>query len=125
MILTLYLTFVGLSILILGVGMYLGENYFSFIGLFFLFLLGNHLLFNGLDYETGVSVTTNYTYTNGTVSSNEAVLVYDYTNFKNDDFTRWFGFLIALASGFGLGALLFQANRDFKEKYDRVREFGE
>jgi len=125
MILTLYLAFVALALLVLGVGIFLGENYFSFIGLFFLFLLGSHLLFNGLDYESGVSVATNYTYTNGTVTSNEAVLTYDYTNFKNDDFTRWFGFLIAVASGFGLGAMLFQARRDFKENYDKVREFGE
>lgn len=125
MILTIFLTFVALSILILGVGIYLGENYFSFIGLFFLFLLGSSLLFNGVDYESGVNVATNYTYTNGTVTSNSAVLSYDYTTFKDDYITRWFGFLIAVASGFGLGAVLFQARRDFKESYERAREFGE
>ena len=57
MILTVYLAFFAVAVVILLLGVIIGENYFSFVALFFLFLLGNSLLFNGVDYQTGESTS--------------------------------------------------------------------
>lgn len=125
MILTLFITFVALSLVILAVGVWLDENYFSFVALFFLFLLGNSLLFVGVDYRDGEDITTIYSYVNGTLSTTTEVLTYSYSNFKDDTITRWFGFLIAITSAAGMAAILTQARQDFKSRYDKMREFGE
>ena len=53
MILTVYLAFFAVAIVILLLGVVIGENYFSFVSLFFLFLLGVSLLASGVDYQTG------------------------------------------------------------------------
>ena len=53
MILTVYLAFFAVAIVILLLGVVIGENYFSFVSLFFLFLLGVSLFSSGVDYQTG------------------------------------------------------------------------
>lgn len=124
MILTLYLSLLGISLFIIGLGVVLKENYFSFVGLFFLFLLGNSLLFSGVDYETGLTSSQNYNYVNGTLITTDSTHSTIYTTLK-DNLTKWFGFLIAITSGAGMGAILTMANKDFKDKYDYGRTFGE
>lgn len=124
MILELYVTFVALSLVVLALGIIFGENMFSFVGLFFLFLLGNSLLFNGIDYPSSDAINTSYNYVNGTIQSTASTVTYQYSNL-DDDMTWWFGFLLALTSGFGLGYILFTTNQDFKKRYEKYREFGE
>ena len=61
MILTVYLAFFAVAIVILVLGVVLGENYFSFVALFFLFLLGVSLFVSGVDYQTGeTKILCNY-----------------------------------------------------------------
>jgi len=126
MILTLYFTFVALSLVILGVGVLLGENYFSFVGLFFLFLLGSSLMASGVDYQTGELLNTTYSYigNNTRVDSTEQTLVYTYDTLQ-DTLTKWFGFFMAVAAGAGMAAVLTQANNDFKKGKDYERDFSE
>lgn len=124
MILTVYLAFVALAIVILAVGVVLGENYFSFVGLFFMFLLGLNLALNGVEYQIGEITQTNYTYSNGTVASTSAALTYAYTNLE-DTLTHWFGYLIAIASAAGMAAVLTMANRDFKAANEYKRDYSE
>lgn len=124
MILTLYLSLVLLAIVIIGVGVVLGENYFSVVGLFFLFLLGSSLMFNGVDYETGKLTLTSYNYLNNTLLNETSTLTYAYSTL-DDSLSHWFGFLMAVASGGGMAAIMSQANRDFKAAKDYERDFSE
>lgn len=49
-----------------------------------------------------------------------------YTYSSLDKLTAyWYGFLLCLASGFGMGMILMNANRDFKAKKLKNEEFGE
>lgn len=126
MILTLYLSFLVLALVILGVGVILGENYFSFLGLFFIFLLGSSLMASGIDYQTGELLNTTYTYVgnNSRVDSTEQTLVYTYDTLQ-DTLTKWFGFFMAVAAGAGMAAVLTQANNDFKKSKEYERDFSE
>lgn len=125
MILELYITFVALALVTLGLGFWLGERYFFFVGLFFIFLCANSLLFAGVDYRSGETALTNYTYDNNTLSSTTEVISYNYSTFKNDTFTRWFGLFLALASGLGLGALMMQIRKDSVIADSRKRGEGD
>lgn len=152
MILTLYLALLALSVVTVGLGLVLGEQYFTFAGLFFFFSLGLLLLTNGLTLKTGEIFTPcdyqeyyvygdNYTgyhwdYANppppGLADVN---LFHVYRNYSGcvetteyvyetgQDSVWWYGFLMALCGGFGMFALLWNARAGFK-KWDDI-ERGE
>ena len=145
MILTLFLALLALASIIVALGLTLGEQYFTFVGLFFFFSLGILLLSNGVTIKTGETVTPcdyeeyyvygdNYTdyhwdYETPNPAVNDVNLFhtvrqYDncsevttYTYATGTDSVFWYGFLLALVSGFGMFALFWNVKRGF-EKWD-------
>jgi len=93
MILELWLAFLCLSAVLTALGMWIEETPLVFVGLFFFFLLGCLVLFNQLEYETGMTVTK----VNSTVSTIE----YDNASFTGD-YAQWFGFFLAVVAGAGM-----------------------
>lgn len=105
MILELFLVLLLLSFGAIALGYYTGEPHFSYVGLFFLFLLGVVLLSNNVQYETGVTVST--------VGTNSTV-TYNYTDFAGDN-ARWFGLFLAFAAGAGMALMFINYKRGKRE----------
>ena len=93
MILTIYLLLLGLSLLSLLIGLTFKENYFSFIGFFFLFNLGIILMTGALEYTTGESITSSYNYVNGTINNTASTITINYTDFDKTS-AHWYLSLI-------------------------------
>lgn len=104
-----------------AVGLAIGEQYFTFAGLFFFFSLGILLLNNGVSVRTGDTTETTYSYDNGTLAGEYSILTFTYET--SEESTFWYGFLLALCGGFGMFALLWNARQAFK-KWDDI-ERGE
>lgn len=59
MILTIFIVLLSLSALCITLGLALRENYFTFVGLFFIFLLGVQLLSGNVEYRSGTVTVQN------------------------------------------------------------------
>ena len=150
MILTLYLALLALAVIVVGLGVVLDEQYFTFVGLFFFFSLGILLLSNGVTVKTGETVTPceyedsyvygdNYSgyhwdYATPNPAANDINIFHvfreyeencstitTYTYATGTDSVFWYGFLMALSAGFGMFALFWNAKRGFKKWEDEAR----
>lgn len=111
MILALWVSILALAALLLVLGYFTGDPHYAFVGLFFIFLLGMYVLVGNLQYETGMNINTSYSYSNGSVSVAGTQITYDYTSY-NDSYTRWFGLILAVASGFGMALSFFKLKKE-------------
>jgi hypothetical protein len=114
MILALWVSILALAALLLVLGYFTGDPHYAFVGLFFIFLLGMYVLLGNLQYETGMAVTTSYVYTNGSVQDSTTIIDYEYTSY-NDQYTRWFGLILAVSAGFGMVLSFFKLKREREE----------
>jgi hypothetical protein len=89
------------ALVAIGLGYFTGDDHYAFVGLFFLFLLGTYIFTNQLQYESGMTTVTNYTYTNGSLTATSA-LETKVLSAYNDSYTRWFGVLLSVAAAFGM-----------------------
>ncbi len=108
MILNLYAVLVGISLVLIIIGLAKpSESAQALLGFFFLFLLSMNVLGGNLEYETGVNVTYSYD-SNLSISSQTATLTY--SNFDNTD-SHNLGLYMAIGSAVGFGGVLFSLAR--------------
>lgn len=82
--LILFSVFLGLSLILITIGLYKQQEHseFCLIGFFFLFLLSFVLMGNNLEYQTGQTVQITYSYSGSTLisehhESNDTYIPYD------------------------------------------------
>lgn len=119
MLLTIYAGFLLLSLVVIVVGVTLQEGYFTFAGLFFLFLLGFVLLTDTVEYKSGYNETlcnteeiykygNNFTgyhwdYDAGTAPDGpqtDAYLFHKYTNYSTDCVITYTDIYTPITSGY-------------------------
>lgn len=115
MILELFITLCGISIILLVLGYFTDDPYYAYVGLFFFFLLGTYLFTNQLQYETGSTLNTTYTYVNNTLVGTSNNITYDYANFSGSN-ARWFGLLLSVCGGAGMAGVFFNYRRKKSEE---------
>lgn len=98
MILTLFASLTILSIILILIGYFLNIQFIRIIGFGFLCLVGLNAL-DGIQYQTGTNVTTDYSYNyNGDLNTSHDVINKAYTTFEN----RFFGYFLAMLGAFGM-----------------------
>lgn len=121
MILTLFAFFVGISLVMITIGLSKPtESAQALIGFTFLFLLALVLMGNNLEYKTGEQQNTTYSYIDNTtqIDTTSQTTSYIYENY--DDSTGWFnthtvGFYMAVASIIGFIGVLISLKGGWKE----------
>jgi len=112
MILLLWLVFVGISLILVVIGLMKStESAQALIGFFFLFLLAFVVLGNNLEYHTGEITNTSYVYvansSNLNYTTETTTNVYSTYNDTTGIFnTHRFGYFMAVASAVGLVGVL-------------------
>lgn len=104
MIIELLLTVLALGVCLLAIGEFLQEPIWSFIGLFFLFVLGLSVMTGGIGFKTGENEFTQYSYTNTTLKNTTTTTTFVYDSYTQN-YGWWFGFLLALGGGFGMSIM--------------------
>lgn len=108
MLLTLFTIFLSLSLVLIVLGYYSKEGVYSLIGSATLFFLGATIVLTGnLQYETGTTTTTTYSYINSTLATTSEVAVTNTTNF-NDTSSRLLGFWLGLLGAFAVAINIFE-----------------
>lgn len=103
MILGLYAVLVGISLVLIIIGLNKpSESAQALTGFFFLFLLSLVILNGNLEYETGENIT--YTYNSGNLTN--SMKLYTYDSFTGSD-SKTIGYYMALGSGVGFIGVLF------------------
>lgn len=120
MITTVFLLLLALALVSVALGALTKEPYFTFVGLFFLFNLGVLLMVGSFEYKTGETLVTTYNYDNGTLTNTSETSTYNYGSFSAAS-AHWYGFLLALASGFGAFVLFWDLRNGFTKRYWRRR----
>jgi len=108
MILELFVVFVVLALIAIGLGYFTGDDFHAFIGLFFLFLLSTVLVSGSLQVRHGDTAFTN-------ASINTTVTTYDYAS-VNDSYTKNFGIFLGIAAGFGMAMSFYNYRRKKKKE---------
>lgn len=116
MILTLWLSLLALSLVIVLMGYFTDDEPYLPVGLFFFFLLGLVILGGNLEYKTGDTVATNYTYVNGTLTTDTAVTTDTYTAW-DDETSHRVGWTFTILSACGFGLALFNTRRGRGDEY--------
>jgi hypothetical protein len=115
--LILFSLFIGISALIITLGLYRTEHSeFVLIGFFFLFLLSFTLINGNLEYQTGESSLERYFYQpdNITLVAVELNTTYTYSTFSDETElfnTNRAGYWLAVISGLGFAITLFSFKR--------------
>jgi hypothetical protein len=108
MLLTLFTIFLILSLGLIALGYYSKEGVYSLVGSATIMLLGATILITGnLQYETGSTTTTTYSYINSTLATTSEVAVTNTTNF-NDTSSRLLGFWLGLLGAFTIAINIFE-----------------
>lgn len=80
----------------------------ALIGFSLIFILSQIVIAGNLEYSTAVNTTTTFTYdVNGSVSSTDQRIVYDYIPW-NDDTSQQVGYWLAIASAISFIIMLYQ-----------------
>lgn len=105
MILQIWAILAALAIIMIVLGLTKpSESAQALVGFLFLFLLGFPILNGSLEYQTGETVQTNFTYsTAGNLTSTDAATVYTYSTYQS----HWFGYYLILAAAIGFILVLF------------------
>jgi len=118
MILSLFVVLVGISLVLIIIGLVRPtESAQALVGFFFLFLLALIIVGGSLQYETGINTTSTYGYNvNGTLVSTDQSVMYNYANF-DDTTSHRIGYYLALASAVGfIGVFCSVAKTKWGEK---------
>lgn len=112
MILPVWAALAALAIIMVIVGLTRpSESAQAMVGFFFLFLLSFHLMAGTLEYRTGDTVQTNYSYAAGNLTQTQQSTVYDYDPYQS----KSFGLYLAFASAAGLVGTFMSWRRGRKE----------
>lgn len=107
MILTLFGVLVFISLVLITLGLIKStESAQSLIGFFLLFLLALVIINGSLEYETGATIETSYTYSGVEVASTSQNVTNQYANF-DDTTSHRVGYYLAIASSIGFIGVLF------------------
>lgn len=109
MILTLFLAIAALGVIAVLLGYFTDDEPYLTVGLLFFFLLSIVILTGNLEYQTGDTTLTNFTYDNGTLTAQEATTTLTYSSW-DDNTSQKVGWGLAVMSGLGL-ALSFYNTR--------------
>jgi hypothetical protein len=114
LILSLYLSLIAISIILIIIGLFLpNHSEQALIGFFFLFLLSLSILNGTLEYETGSTVTSTYSYDGaGSINGTAQNIVYSYNTFQNHNI----GYYLAIASAVGFIGVIFSIRRTYKNE---------
>lgn len=115
MILELFITLLAISCVGLVLGYYTGDAHYALVGLFFIFLLGTLLFTNNVEYETGSTVSTNYTYSGAIINSSTTTITYQNTPFTGNT-AHLFGVFLSIAAGAGMALVFFYYRRRRNEE---------
>lgn len=98
MILILFMALLALSVIIMLMGYYTGDEPYFPVGLFFFFLLGLVILNGNLEYETGAAITTT---NSGSISTTIVTTQYSSWSDSNSHYVGYFMTILGLL-GFAL-----------------------
>lgn len=120
MILTLFVVFTALSLILITIGLFRQEyGIMALAGFFFLFLLSFTLMGNDLQYQTGQTIDINYNYTGDQLTSEfrEINNTYVYFDDTSSDFnTHRLGWMLAIISVMGFVAVLLGIRGDLRAR---------
>lgn len=107
---------VSLSLIALGVVYSKQWSGMAMVGFTFLFLLALSILQGNLEIEKGSNVTSSYTYaSNGTISSTNQLVLYEYTPWK-DSSSHTIGYFLAVVSFIGFASVLINLRGNWRQK---------
>lgn len=109
MILTLWLSLLGLSAFVMVLGYVTGDEPYLTVGLFFLFLLSTIIITGNLQYESGANITQSVV--GNTTSTN---VTYAYTSW-NDNTSQKTGWALGIISGIGIALNLYNTSKNRRE----------
>ena len=119
MILTLFLSFIFISLVMITIGLAKpSESAQALIGFFFLFLLAMTIIGGDLEYSVGENTNTSYSYMNDTslqINTTTEYKAYNYNNF-DDTTSRRIGYYLTVASAVGFAGVLFSLKKTKEEK---------
>lgn len=120
MILNLFLVFIGISLVLIIVGLTKpSESAQAIIGFLFLFLLSVGVLLPGnLQYPSGMITNTTYTYVNASqINMTSEITTYQYDNFEDEKGASGFGYWLAIASAVGMAGVFYSLkNTNWREE---------
>lgn len=112
MILSVWLVLVGISLVLITLGLVKpSHSEQAIIGFFFLFLLSFPIATGNLEYETGANVSTTYSYTGDTVDGTTQNIDYQYADFENHSIGYWLG----IGSAVGMIGVIVSLRRSYKD----------
>jgi len=114
MILTLFLVFVAISLVMITIGLARpSESAQAIIGFFLLFLLAVTVIIPGnLEYQSGSMTNTSYTYVNSTqINTTSEITTFQYDSFTDQTGASGFGYWLAIASAVGMIGVFFSLKR--------------
>ena len=118
MILSLFLVLIFLSLVFIFVGIIRpDESAMALVGFLFLFILSFVVLNGQLQYETGATVTANYNYTGGDITSTGQSIVYTYAYFS-DSTSHTMGYYMVIISVVGFVGVLLGLRSPWKKERD-------
>lgn len=106
MILTLFIVMMSLSMIVVLMGYFTGDEPYLPVGLFFLSLLGLAILNGQVQLVTGETTNTSFSYTNGTLTGQAETTTITYATW-NDTTSHWIGYTLTVLSICGIGLSLF------------------
>lgn len=111
MILTLFLVFVVISLIMIIIGLTRGtESAQAIIGFFFLFLLSIVVISGNLEYETGAVINSTLIYNGSSVVGTTQQVAYSYNSF-DDTTSHRIGYFLAVASAVGMAGVFYSLKR--------------
>ncbi len=115
MILTLFLLLLGMVVLCVLLGYFTDDEPYLTVGLFFLFLLSSLIILPGnLEYRTGESRNTTFSYSNTSVLTAQSEVSADRYTPWNDALSTRVGVLMSILSAFGFALSLWNIRKKRK-----------
>lgn len=111
---TLFIILTSITLSIIALGFWKKEGAYSFIGFFFIFLIGTGILISGnLEYKAGYSETTNYNYNSTDTLLNTTTIRTDTYSSYSTSLTRSWGVYLALLGAIGMAITTTEIKKAF------------
>jgi len=113
MILSLYLTLIGIALILIIIGLFKPqESAMALVGFTFLFFLSFTLMLGNLEYEVGANINTSLTYNvDGKVTNTDQTVNYEYESFNAGN-SRQMGFYLIIVSVVGFTSVIMALKND-------------
>lgn len=125
MIITIWAIILGLALILIFAGRFTDAPPVAIAGYSIIFILGLVLMLGSLQYQTGETSLSNYTYTAGNLTSINETIIYTYGYYDNEivqgiTLSHTTGFLICVLSVLGFISVMFNLNPNRKKpgQYD-------